>query len=178
MAIVNEESLRNDQIKDIAGKMMVAARTAPKAKGRDNLEILCVDGDELKTLSKQMSKIAEREDIPFFDRDAANILQASAVVFIGTKIAVGGLKYCGLCGFENCNEKSKYPEVPCVFNTNDLGIAVGSAVAVAADNRVDNRTMYTAGMAALELGFFSGEVKIAFGIPLSASGKNPFFDRK
>jgi len=38
--------------------------------------------------------------------------------------------------------------------------------------------MYTAGMAALELGYFSDEVRIAFGIPLSASGKNPFFDRK
>lgn len=43
---------------------------------------------------------------------------------------------------------------------------------------IDNRIMFTAGKAALELGCFPGTVKVAYGIPLSATGKNPFFDRK
>jgi uncharacterized ferredoxin-like protein len=51
-------------------------------------------------------------------------------------------------------------------------------VAVAADNRVDNRIMYTAGFAAVKLKLLGEEVKIAYGIPLSATGKNIFFDRK
>jgi uncharacterized ferredoxin-like protein len=38
--------------------------------------------------------------------------------------------------------------------------------------------MFTAGKAALELGIFPVPVKVAYGIPLSATGKNPFFDRK
>ena len=65
----------------------------------------------------------------------------------------------------------------CSFNAGDLGIAVGSAVSRAADLRIDNRIMYSAGKAALELGFLGSEVAIAYGIPLSVSGKSPFFDR-
>ena len=49
---------------------------------------------------------------------------------------------------------------------------------MAADRRVDTRIMYTAGCAALALGLLGADVKIAYAIPLSISGKNPFFDRK
>jgi len=83
-----------------------------------------------------------------------------------------------MCGFKNCDEKNQYPNHPCAFNTGDLGIAIGSAVSVAMEHRVDNRIMYTVGQAALEMGILGPEVKIIYGIPLSASGKNPFFDRK
>jgi len=48
---------------------------------------------------------------------------------------------------------------------------------VAMDHRIDNRVMYSAGKAAIEGGFLSEEVIVAYGIPLSVSGKNPFFDR-
>ena len=65
----------------------------------------------------------------------------------------------------------------CSFNVGDLGIAVGSAAAMAADFRIDNRIMYTAGKAAIELGMLGEDVKIAYGIPLAAKGKNPFFER-
>jgi len=65
----------------------------------------------------------------------------------------------------------------CSFNVGDLGIALGSAVALAADLRIDNRIMYTAGKAALELGLLGEAVELAYGIPLAARGKNPFFDR-
>ncbi len=68
--------------------------------------------------------------------------------------------------------------IPCVFNTGDLGLAIGSAVSVAMDNRVDNRVMYTAGQAVLEMGFLGEEVKIVYCIPLSVSSKNVFFDRR
>jgi uncharacterized ferredoxin-like protein len=48
---------------------------------------------------------------------------------------------------------------------------------MAADFRIDNRIMYTAGKAAVELGMLGDDVKIAYGLPLAAKGKNPFFDR-
>jgi len=51
-------------------------------------------------------------------------------------------------------------------------------VSVAADLRVDNRVMYSVGKAALNIGILGEDVKIAYGIPLSISGKNPFFDRR
>ena len=65
----------------------------------------------------------------------------------------------------------------CVFNVTDLGIAVGSAVSVAADHRVDNRVMYSIGIAAREMGIFDDDVRVCWGIPLNASSKSIYFDR-
>jgi uncharacterized ferredoxin-like protein len=59
-----------------------------------------------------------------------------------------------------------------------LGIAIGSAVGVAMDHRVDNRVMNSVGHAVRELGLMGKDVKIVYGIPLSSSAKNPFFDRE
>ena len=39
MSIINEEEIRKETLVEIAKKMMIAARTAPKAKGIDNLVI-------------------------------------------------------------------------------------------------------------------------------------------
>jgi uncharacterized ferredoxin-like protein len=38
--------------------------------------------------------------------------------------------------------------------------------------------MYSIGRACLDLGIFDKGVRQALGIPLSVTGKNPFFDRK
>jgi uncharacterized ferredoxin-like protein len=38
--------------------------------------------------------------------------------------------------------------------------------------------MFSAGRAAVNLHSLGVEVRVALGIPLSASGKSPFFDRK
>jgi uncharacterized ferredoxin-like protein len=59
----------------------------------------------------------------------------------------------------------------------DLGIAVGSAVKTAQIHNVDNRIMYSGGVAAHNLGLFSKECTVVYAIPLSATGKNIFFDR-
>lgn len=161
----------------LAEEMCLAAHTAPKAKGYDFIEAKVVTESELKKLSQKMLEIGEREQHPTFLRDGQNILSAAAVVLIGTKIKTIGLKYCGYCGFEDCVACEQAGAV-CAYNSGDLGIAVGSAVSVAMDHRLDNRIMYTAGKGAIAAGLFGPEIKIAYGIPLSATGKNPFFDRK
>lgn len=159
--------------------MVTAARTAPKARGIDNLAIAIVDGEDIKKLAEKMKEMhAQGRAADFFVRDADNVLKSELVVLIGTKIEPVGLPHCGLCGFENCDAKRRQPSVPCVFNTSDLGTATGSAVAVAADARVDNRIMFTVGMAARELKMLGPDVKIMYGTPLSCSGKNIFYDRK
>ena len=61
---------------------------------------------------------------------------------------------------------------------SDVGIAIGSAAAAAADARVDNRVMFSVGRAARSLGLLGASVTLVLGIPLSVSGKSPFFDRK
>jgi len=158
--------------------MMVAARTAPKGRGRDNLYLGLAEGQLIREIADKMKEIAENTGVEFFIRDANNILTCPVVVLMGTRIESRGLKRCGMCGFGNCETKDQHPDVPCVFNTGDLGIAIGSAVSLATDRRVDNRIMYTVGQAVLEMMLFPPEVKIVYGIPLSATSKNPFFDRK
>jgi len=175
--INREEEFKKEAVINVAEKMCLAARTAPKARGIDLLEIAVISGGTIDKLSKKMKKIGERESQQTFVRDSENIKSAQAIVLIGTKIKAIGLKYCSYCGFSNCAEAEK-AGVVCVYNTGDLGIAVGSAVSIAEDNRIDNRIMYTVGKAAMELGLLGTKVKIALGIPLSVSGKNPFFDRK
>ncbi|MFC1517376.1 ferredoxin domain-containing protein [Candidatus Margulisiibacteriota bacterium] len=178
MTVTKEEALNLNTLKEIAKKMLLAARTAPKGKGIDHTAMAIADGDDIKNLSKKMKEIGEKFEHQAFIRDSENILSAPIVLLLGTKIASLGLKKCGYCGFKNCAEKDKHPKIPCVFNTGDLGIAIGSAASIAMDNRVDNRILYTAGMAAVELGLLGKDIKIAYAFPLSATSKNPFFDRK
>lgn len=176
--ILKEEEFSKETLLQVAKNMALAARTAPKARGINTIEILIVTSGTISQLAHKMKEIGEKYDQAFFVRDAGNLEHAPVVVLLGTKIQSIGLKKCGLCGFKNCEEKNEHPTVPCAFNTGDLGIALGSAVSVATDNRIDNRIMYTIGQAAMELGIFEKEIRVAYGIPLSATSKNPFFDRK
>ncbi|NCO53996.1 MAG: ferredoxin [Bacteroidetes bacterium CG02_land_8_20_14_3_00_31_25] len=177
MAVINEKEIKKEVILEIAKLMAVAARTAPKARGNDNLEIAIITAQTIKMLSETMHEIGKKYKMEFFNRDAENILNSPAILLIGTHIKTQDIKKCGMCGFKNCSEKKKYDDTPCVFNTNDLGIAIGSAVSVASNHHIDNRVMFSIGQAALKLELLGKEVKIAFGIPLSATSKNPFFDR-
>ena len=68
-------------------------------------------------------------------------------------------------------------QVPCSLNSIDVGIAVGSACATAADLRLDTRVMYSIGVAVEQLGWIGEGVHLTMGIAVSASSKNPFFDR-
>ncbi len=179
MALIFEENIRTEGIYNVVKQMATAARTAPKARGIDNLVIAIADKNEIEKISEAMKKIASRHEASsFFLRDANNILSADFLLLIGTRIKSINVQPCDLCGYPNCDEKNRHQDVPCVFNTNDLGIAIGSAVSVAANHRIDNRVMYSVGKAVVDLKLLGDEVKIAFGIPLSVSPKNPFFDRK
>ena len=174
----NETELRKETAYQCALAMLAAARTAPKGGGKDNLTLALADGETIKALSDKMKELAVANEMPSAARDAENILTCDYLILLGTKLVPYGLKKCGLCGFKDCAEKAAHPGFACIFNTGDLGIAIGSAVSVAADRRVDTRIMYTAGCAALGLGLLGADVKVAYAIPVSISGKSPFFDRK
>jgi len=178
MAIKNEKDINKKVLEEIAELMAIAARTAPKARGNDNLEIAVVTGSDIQIIANKMDEISNLHEIPFFSRDAKNLNNAGAILLIASKIKTQGLKICGMCGYSSCEEKEKHPNSPCSFNTMDLGIAIGSACGIAANHHADNRVMYTIGQAVLSLGLFSPEYKIIVGIPLSSSSKNPFFDRQ
>ena len=161
--------------------MAESARTAPKSKGEDDIEIVYIDGEELQELAKKMEELAERDKD--FLRDAESVKKSQAVLLIG----VNGEKSigvdCGACGFESCSEFKRakrrlgkdFVGPNCIFKLLDLGIALGSAVKLSALIGVDTRIMYRVGTAGKKLGYIKSDV--VMGIPIAAKGKNPFFDR-
>ena len=158
-----------------AEKMCLAARTAPKAKGVDKIVTGIVTSDEKEALAKEMLRLFDETGMPFYKRDAQNITDSEAVVLIGTTGGAKGLN-CSDCGYENCKEMAQSGG-HCAFDDIDLGIAVGSAVSCAADERVDNRVMLSAGIAATNLKILGEKTLKVLAIPLSATGKSPYFDR-
>ncbi len=173
--ILNERNIRHEQALNVARQMMTAARTAPKGKGIDVVEIALVTDDDLSRLAEEMRRVANETGMKFFLRDADNIMQAECVLLIGTREQTQGLN-CGHCGFSACAARTT--GVPCALNTVDVGIAVGSACATAADHRADTRVMFSAGLAAQRLNMLPEGSKMVLAIPVSISSKNPFFDRK
>ena len=163
----------------VAELMCLAARTAPKARGLDNLTVQIVRGEEKSRVTARLRELVEQGEAPsWFARDGDNCDAAALVVLIGTKVGPLDVPHCGFCGFGDCAGCRKAGGL-CAFNAGDLGIALGSAAAVAAAHHADNRMMFSFGKAAIELGgILPADVKIAIGMPLSATGKNPFFDRK
>ncbi|MCL1933085.1 MAG: DUF2148 domain-containing protein [Candidatus Azobacteroides sp.] len=172
--IHNERETRHQRVMEAVGRMMTAARTAPKGKGVDIIEIIAVEGsDDIQTLSAKTRELGMQNGMKFFLRDAENILSAEAVLLIGTRQQKQVLN-CSHCGFPTCGDKPEI--VPCAINSVDVGIAVGSACAMAADLRLDTRVMFSVGYAAQALDWLKG-CRMVFAIPVSASSKNPFFDR-
>ncbi len=173
--LINERNTRRERLLQVANEMMTAARTAPKGKGFDIIEVILLTDETITQLSEAMLKYSEKTGLKFVTRDAENILNAEAIVVIGTRQQIHSLN-CGYCGFDTCAAKNEFPEIPCTINSTDVGIALGSACSVAADHRVDSRIMFSVGRVVQELGWMPDCSNI-YGIPISCTSKNPFFDR-
>ena len=174
--ILDAQTTELNAIMAVAELMAAAARTAPKGKGADRLVSMIFTGEDKDQVAARMVEISRKADIPFFQRDAENIYHCSAVLVLGTTLAPLGIPYCGYCGYEDCQACSQN-DGRCSFNIIDLGIALGSAVSVAARHHIDNRIMFSFGRTALEMGLLPEGTRVAYGIPLSVSSKSPFFDR-
>ena len=163
---VSEAELLKNAVLRVAELMAAAAKTAPKARGVDNVVVTVIrDRNELDRLAKKMEELAS-EFGDFFARDAKNVRESEAVVLIGVKIVDLGLK----------TPPEYKVDINTVMSLLNLGIALGSAVKMASLMNIDNRIMFTVGLAAQRLGLIDAEY--VMGIPLSAHAKNIYFDRK
>ena len=170
------------ELRIVADLMAIAARTAPKSAGQDFVVIRVIEGDDVKALAERMFAYGERTGKKNFDRDGQNVADSSAVVLIGLKDARFVGLNCAACGAESCAElrinsvDGEFRGPQCALRLLDLGIALGSAVKTASLLNVDNRIIYRVGVLAREMGLIDAD--IAMGIPLSATGKSIYFDRK
>ncbi|MFC1995950.1 ferredoxin domain-containing protein [Chloroflexota bacterium] len=188
MARFQHEQAEKDAIKIAATLMAASARTAPKARGVDAIGSIILDGDDLEELAAAMEREAEgKADYlsSVFRRDANNVRHSSCVLLLGVMGEPKKIEQpldCGACGYESCKrlknarKRPRDPSSPtCIFQAMDLGIALGSAVKLASELNIDNRMMYTIGTAAKNLRLLDSDLII--GIPLSVTGKSPYFDR-
>jgi len=171
-----------DTVRFVGELMALSARTAPKAVGQDFIELKVLSDSEQVALGNDMIQISKERDIPGFERDGQNVLDSDAVLLIGLLPHKGAGLNCGACGFESCkvfneqNHKGDFEGPNCFLRVLDLGIALGSAAKTASEHNVDNRIMYRIGVSARRIGLT--QAVAVHGIPLSASGKNIFFDRQ
>ena len=170
-------TLECQAVVQVASQMAAAARTAPKTRGVDNIRVFAVDDQETKdAITAKMEEIGRRDNRPSVLRDSRTVGAAPVFVVIGVASNPADIEGCGFCGKKTCEELERAGGV-CAFNSIDLGIAACSAVSIASQSHVDSRVMYSIGKACLELQLFSADVRQAIGIPLSVTGKSPFFDR-
>ncbi len=170
------EAAERDAALYVADLMAAAARTAPKGSGKDKVVTVILTGEDKDLLVQKMHEAAEEYKEEFIERDAVNVENSHCIVLIGVTSVPFGLDNCSMCGFKNCSEMKK-AGANCAFNITDLGIAIGSAVSVAADHRIDNRVMYSAGRGAVRMGCFPEDVRVCYGIPLYTGAKSIYFDR-
>ena len=168
-------------IEALARQILTSARTAPKSGGRDDIVTAVAEKQDIPRILDEMKEIAKRgQRYSFFARDAKSLESSDAVLVIGVKGTNMGLN-CGACGM-SCAEQAAvekktqdYTGPNCAFKLLDLGIALGSAAKATANLSVDARIMFSAGLAAKRLGLIDADVALA--MPLSISGKSPYFDR-
>ncbi len=167
-------------LRNVAELMCLAARTAPKAAGRDFVVTEIIEGEACRELAAAMVRFGERTGKGNFDRDGSNVEHSPVVVLIGIKDAKAVGLNCSACGAAKCIKPNTldgdFQGPQCAYRLLDMGIALGSAVKTAAMLNVDNRIMYRAGVVAREMGLIDADY--VMGIPLSATGKSIYFDRK
>lgn len=178
--IYQSGAMEEQAILQTAARMCAAARTAPKAKGKDYIRTFVLTGEEKDALADKIDEIGRRnfgeESDLWFGRDANNVRSAQAVVLIGIDRVYRGVAHCSYCGFHGC-AACKSAGGNCAIAYVDLGIAIASAAETAMIDKTDNRIMYSIGVAAAEMGYTDSDA-LWHGIPISVSGKNIFFDRK
>jgi uncharacterized ferredoxin-like protein len=189
LPIISDAQIEEQAITEVANLITASARTAPKGRGIDRITTAIVSGNEKNDLADTMERRIEnkKNPLPAFKRDAQTVRKSRLVVLIGVKGTMPKIPEnplnCGACGNATCADFIKigkrkgedFTGPTCIFEAVDLGIALGSAVKMASEMNIDNRIMYTAGAAAKDLQLMDADV--IFGIPLSITGKNIFFDR-
>jgi len=190
LPVIFSKDVETEAILTVAKLMAVSARTAPKGRGVDRIATAIVSGDKKERIAEAMeNKMSDKKNpIIAFEKDAEALRNSPCALLIGVRGTMPKKPEnplnCGACGYSSCAEFIKaekkqgedFTGPVCIFEAMDLGIAVASAAKTASELNVDNRIMYTVGAAAKAIGILDADIII--GIPLSAAGKNIYFDRK
>jgi len=183
MPVDFDSELKKKAVMEVAEQLAIAARTAPKGRGRDDISIAVLTDEEKESVAQKLDSLSAERGLAWFKRDADNVRKSMVVLLFGVKGSKARDLNCTGCGYASCADFDKVEKMAkadfsgpnCMFALIDIGIALGSAVKLASELGVDNRIMYTVGLAAKKLNLIDADV--IMGLPLSATGKNIYFDR-
>jgi uncharacterized ferredoxin-like protein len=133
-------SAEEDALLQVANMMALAARTAPKARGEDYIDIVVITGPELQKLGKAMLKFGERVNDMDYERDGMCVRNSTACLIVGVRDPLerkGTPK--GKEGRKGGSKGDFYDESERVKRYLDLGIALGSAAKTASILNADCR---------------------------------------
>ncbi|HEX9907926.1 MAG TPA: DUF2148 domain-containing protein, partial [Thermoplasmata archaeon] len=122
-----------ETVRTVGELMALAARTAPKAVGKDFIEVLLLSDSERIALGKDMIQVGKERGVWGFERDGQNVLDSDAVLLLGLLPHKGVGLNCGACGYASCEEfngkahTGEFEGPNCAIRLLDLGIALGSA---------------------------------------------------
>lgn len=174
--MIREDAIIKEALKQAGISMLARAKTAPKAKGVDDLEYILLEKEDFPKLIEEMRSQAIDHDIPFFIRDANNLESSDMLLLIGCIDEPRNVPNCGFCGYVDCSENRRN-KGRCVYPSIDLGIALGSALSLGQSLGIDSRVMMSLGKAAMNLDIFEKDVVTVIALPLSISKKSIYFDR-
>lgn len=59
------DDIKSEAANEIAIKMIISAKTAPKGRGIESMEYKIIEKDDFQVLISKMTEIAQKEEIPF-----------------------------------------------------------------------------------------------------------------
>lgn len=184
---MSKESMKDAAVS--AARMLAGSmRTAPKAGGKDFLEIVVVEDDAtLARIAQAMKEYAPQStNEAYWLRDADNIANTQALVLVGLRESNLAGYDCGACGYPTCKDMATnrkmiakemgYGGPHCMMRMIDIGCALASAAKTAALLSVDSRVQQRVGATARALGII--EADVVMGLPVGYYGKSIFHDRQ
>ena len=173
----------------VVNLMAVSARTAPKAGGKDFLEIVVITAnDDLQRIAEAMKGYAPQEHQRILLAEGCGQHRAFRRAAAGwtqgvqrRRLRLRRLRPSRLQRFHgeparSCDKAMGYIGPHCALRMMDIGVALASAAKTAGILNVDNRVQQRVGAAARALG--THPRRGCHGNPVSISGKSIYFDRK
>jgi uncharacterized ferredoxin-like protein len=176
----------------VAAKLILASGvTSPRVGGVGECTIHIVDDEcAIEDLCQALETMAgENKGWDFFPRDAAILRDADAVLVVTSLRSLTDPAdiNCNMCGKLTCDylkEAERLPREPgvaftgplCIFRANNIAYAVNGMVSQARNLGIDYGVYWSAGAAAIRLGWLPKAAGFALAVAISITEKSPFRD--
>ncbi|MBU2515709.1 hypothetical protein KJ966_30700 [bacterium] len=186
MAITELPDLINKGLQQAVELMAVAAYNSYRFNDHNTVKIITIGKEEMETIAEYCFSLGDMS--PLAARDGRFLVQLikepCSLMIIGDKRKSPFNYDCGACGYRTCKEMNKAEKVEsltangpsCQFKNLNLNIAANSAASLAHRLGLHCRVFSTLAFAAMSLEIIK-EVDLVTSVSVSASKKNPYFDR-